>query len=60
VKLLLVEDDAKLAAALARGLAAEGFSVEVATDGDEGLWAAREGHHDLVVLDLMLPRLDGL
>jgi DNA-binding response OmpR family regulator len=59
VKLLLVEDDTKLAAALARGLAAEGFTVEVAADGDEGLWMAREGHHDLVVLDLMLPRRNG-
>jgi DNA-binding response OmpR family regulator len=59
VKLLLVEDDAKLAAALARGLTAEGFTVEVAADGDDGLWLAREGRHDLIVLDLMLPRRNG-
>jgi DNA-binding response OmpR family regulator len=59
VKLLLVEDDAKLAAALARGLTAEGFTVEVAADGDEGLWLASEGRHDLIVLDLMLPRRNG-
>jgi two-component system OmpR family response regulator len=59
VKLLLVEDDARLAAALARGLTAEGFTVEVAADGDDGLWLAREGGFDLVVLDLMLPRRNG-
>ncbi|HEX8803135.1 MAG TPA: response regulator transcription factor [Acidimicrobiales bacterium] len=59
MKVLLVEDDAKLAAALARGLAAEGFTVDVAADGDDGLWMAREGGQDLVVLDLMLPGRNG-
>jgi DNA-binding response OmpR family regulator len=59
VKLLLVEDDTKLAAAVRRGLEAEGFTVEVATDGDEGLWRATEGTYDLVVLDLMLPGRNG-
>jgi two-component system OmpR family response regulator len=59
VKLLLVEDDTKLAAAVRRGLEAEGFTVEVATDGDEGLWRATEGTYDLVVLDIMLPGRNG-
>jgi DNA-binding response OmpR family regulator len=59
VKLLLVEDDTKLAAAVRRGLEAEGFTVEMAADGDEGLWRATEGTYDLVVLDIMLPGRNG-
>jgi DNA-binding response OmpR family regulator len=59
VKVLLVEDDKKIAAAVQRGLTAEGFSVEVAFDGEDGLWRATEGAHDLIVLDLMLPGRNG-
>jgi two-component system, OmpR family, response regulator len=59
VKLLLVEDDAKLAAALRRGLEAEGFSVEVAADGDDGVWRATEGTYAAILLDLMLPGRSG-
>lgn len=59
VKLLVVEDDAKVASAVARGLRAEGFTVEVAADGDEGLWRAVEGAYDLIVLDVMLPGTNG-
>ena len=59
MKLLLVEDDATLAATLRRGLEAEGYGVEVATDGDDGLWRATEGVFDLVVLDIMLPGRNG-
>jgi DNA-binding response OmpR family regulator len=59
MKLLLVEDDAKLSAALRRGLEAEGYAVEVATDGDDGLWRATEGAFDLIVLDIMLPGRNG-
>lgn len=59
MKLLLVEDDEKIAAAVRRGLEAEGFAVEVAADGDEGLWLATEGSWDLIVLDLMLPGRNG-
>ncbi len=59
MKLLLVEDDATLAATLRRGLEAEGYGVEVATDGDDGLWRASEGVFDLVVLDIMLPGRNG-
>lgn len=59
MKLLVVEDDKKLATAVKRGLEAEGFSVEVAFDGDDGLWRATEGSYDLIVLDIMLPRRNG-
>jgi two-component system OmpR family response regulator len=59
VKLLLVEDDKKIATAVKRGLEAEGFTVEVAFDGDDGLWLATESTYDLVVLDIMLPGRNG-
>jgi DNA-binding response OmpR family regulator len=59
MKLLVVEDDPKIAAALRRGLSSEGFLVEVAADGTEGLWRAREGTYDLIVLDILLPGLNG-
>jgi two-component system, OmpR family, response regulator len=59
VKLLLVDDDAKLAASVRRGLTAEGFTVEVAADGIEGLWQASEGTYDLIVLDILLPGRNG-
>jgi DNA-binding response OmpR family regulator len=59
VKLLLVEDDQKLATAVRRGLEAEGFTIEVAHDGEDGLWMATEGRHDLIVLDIMLPGRNG-
>jgi two-component system, OmpR family, response regulator len=59
MKLLLVDDDATLVAALRRGLTAEGFSVEVASDGREGLWRGREGGYDLILLDIMLPGANG-
>src|SRR3954453_6740833 len=59
MKLLLVDDDATLVAALRRGLTAEGFAVEVASDGREGLWRGREGGYDLILLDIMLPGANG-
>jgi two-component system OmpR family response regulator len=59
MKLLLIEDDEKIASAVRRGLTAEGFSVEVAGDGDDGLWLATEREYDLIVLDIMLPRRNG-
>lgn len=59
MKLLLVEDDKKIATAVKRGLEAEGFTVEVAFDGLDGLWMARESAHDLIVLDIMLPGRNG-
>jgi DNA-binding response OmpR family regulator len=59
MKLLLVEDDAKIAAAVKRGLEGEGFVVEVSGDGDDGFWRASEFGYDLIVLDIMLPRRNG-
>jgi len=59
MKILLVEDDKRIAAAVKRGLDAEGFSVDVSLDGDEGLWRATEHKYDLVLLDLMLPGTNG-
>ena len=57
--MLVVEDERRLAAAVRRGLTAEGFVVDVAHDGVDGLHLAREGGYDAVVLDLMLPGLSG-
>ncbi len=59
MKLLVVEDDKKIAAVVKRGLEAEGFSVQVALNGTDGLWYATEGSFDLIVLDIMLPGRNG-
>src|ERR1700712_3210941 len=59
MRLLVVEDEARLAAALQRGLQAEGFAVDVAGDGQDGLEMARHGGYDAMILDVMLPRLSG-
>ena len=59
MKLLLVEDDKRIATVVKRGLEAEGFTVEVAFDGNDGLWLATEGSYDLLVLDIMLPGRNG-
>lgn len=59
MKILLVDDDEKIATIVARGLEAEGFTVEVAGDGIDGRWLATEGSFDLVVLDIMLPGRNG-
>ncbi len=59
MRLLVVEDEARLAAALQRGLQAEGFAVDVAGDGEAGLELALHGGYDAMILDVMLPRLSG-
>ena len=59
MRILVVEDDAKIAAAVRRGLEAEGFTVEVTENGDDGWWMATEGSFDLIVLDIMLPGRNG-
>ncbi|CAM3897217.1 response regulator transcription factor [Bordetella tumulicola] len=59
-RVLLVEDDPRIISFLQRGLQAEGYHVEVSRDGQHGYETAREGDFDLVILDRMLPRLEGL
>ena len=59
MKILVVEDDRKTADALRRGLEAEGYAVELAYDGIDGLWLATEAAPDLIVLDIMLPGKNG-
>jgi DNA-binding response OmpR family regulator len=59
VRVLVVEDEVALAASLQRGLEADGFAVDVAHDGVDGLWRAQESAYDAIVLDLMLPGMNG-
>jgi two-component system, OmpR family, response regulator len=59
VHVLVVEDDVRMAAALRRGLQAEGIIADVAVDGDEAIRRIRAGAFDVVVLDVMLPDMDG-
>ncbi len=59
MRILLVEDEAKVSSFVARGLMAERFAVDVIADGQSGLELATTYHYDLVILDLMLPKMDG-
>src|SRR5919202_4642978 len=59
MRVLVVEDEDRLARGLRRGLEGEGFAVDVAPDGGEALWFARENEYDVILLDLMLPVLSG-
>ena len=59
MRILLVEDESKVSGFVARGLAAERFAIDVAADGQSGLDLATTYHYDLVILDLMLPGIDG-
>jgi len=59
MRLLLVEDDAKLVRALARGLGREGYAVDIARDGHEALEQAEAGEYEVILLDVMLPGPDG-
>lgn len=59
-RILIIEDDEGIVKLLRRGLAYDGYLVEVALDGETGLVMARDRHPDLVLLDLMLPGMDGL
>jgi DNA-binding response OmpR family regulator len=59
VRVLVVEDERTLAEGLRKGLEAEGFATDVVHDGAEGLWMAREHPYDAIVLDIMLPKLNG-
>lgn len=59
MKILVIEDDHKISNAIRRGLVAEGFGVEQAADGEEGLWLACQGRFDVIVLDILLPKMNG-
>src|SRR5437660_2651433 len=59
MRVLVVEDDQAMASSLTWGLEAEGYVVDLAGNGEDGLWKARESAHDVIVLDVMLPGLDG-
>ncbi|WP_437310645.1 response regulator transcription factor [Sorangium sp. So ce388] len=59
MRVLLVEDEERLAEAIASGLAAEGFAVDAARSGADGLWRATEGQYAAIILDILLPDLNG-
>ncbi|MFP4056982.1 MAG: response regulator [Candidatus Brocadiia bacterium] len=59
MRLLVVEDEARVASFLKRGLEAENYAVDVAADGEEGLHLATVHDYDLILLDILLPKLDG-
>ncbi|MFG1697428.1 response regulator transcription factor [Nonomuraea sp. NPDC049309] len=59
MRVLLVEDEERLADLIKGGLAGEGFAVDVAHDGRDGLWLATENTYDVIILDVMLPRMNG-
>ena len=60
MRILVVEDEKKIADFIKRGLKEEGYAVDVAYDGEQGLFLARSNSYDLMLLDLMLPKVDGL
>ena len=60
LRVLVVEDESRLASVLKRGLEEEGHAVDVAGDGPNGLWMATENPYDVIILDVMLPGFDGL
>src|SRR3990167_2118534 len=59
MRILIVEDEAKTAAYLSKGLGEHNFVVDIACDGEEAVFQAMNYHYDLIILDVMLPKLDG-
>jgi two-component system, OmpR family, response regulator len=59
VRILIVEDEAKMAGLIRRGLAAEGMAADVVASGDDAVWRAEATEYDAIVLDVMLPGIDG-
>lgn len=59
MRILLIEDEAKVSNFIARGLSAERYSVDTASDGSSGLDCSQSNHYDLIILDLMLPKIGG-
>jgi len=60
MRILVVEDDKKVAGFIKKGLEEETYAVDVAYDGEDGLHFGSEGQYDLIILDIMLPKIDGL
>lgn len=60
MRILIVEDEERLAEAIRKGLLEDGFAVDVAGDGEEGLYLAESEEFDLILLDVMLPKIDGI
>ncbi len=60
MRLLVVEDEKKVANFIRKGLAEEGYAVDLAHDGEEGLGMALDQVHDLIILDISLPKMDGI
>ncbi|HSF31526.1 MAG TPA: response regulator transcription factor [Candidatus Tectomicrobia bacterium] len=60
MRILVVEDEQKVASFIKKGLEEEGYAVDIAAEGEEGLAMAQAGVHDLIVLDIRLPKMDGL
>jgi len=59
MRVLVVDDESRMAAVLRRGLTEEGFAVDLAANGEDGAWLATENDYDVIVLDVMLPDMDG-
>ena len=60
MRILIVEDEKKVAAFIKKGLEEETYAVDIAADGEEGLHLGEQNHYDLIILDLMLPKINGL
>jgi len=60
MRVLIIEDETKMADFIKRGLEEEGIAVDIAADGDDGLFRAKAGSYDLIILDITLPLMDGL
>lgn len=60
MRILVVEDEKKVSSFIKKGLEEEGYAVDVANDGEEGLYMALDRVHDLIILDIQLPKMDGL
>ena len=60
MRILLVEDERRLSAIIKKGLVEEGFAVDTAFDGTDGQYLAETESYDLIILDILLPKIDGL
>ena len=60
MRILIVEDEKKVAAFIKKGLEEETYAVDIAPDGEEGLYMGGQNQYDLIILDLMLPKINGL